>query len=88
MRVNKVEISKVLNKPPVAMKKALNNKKERKKKPRLKKVVNNIPPISAIYKTIYIDERFVNLIAISFKNMLPIQFFELCISTEYLKMIT
>lgn len=47
----------------MAMKKVL------KKKLSLKKVINNMPPIFAIYKAIYIDKYFAILIIISFKNI-------------------
>lgn len=46
MRVNEVEISGVPDEP--AVKKTLKNKRE-KKKPSLKKVVNDVPPVSATY---------------------------------------
>ena len=57
----------------MAMKKVL------KKKLSLKKVINNMPPIFAIYKAIYIDKYFAILIIISFKNISLVQFFELYI---------
>lgn len=77
MYVNEVEISGVPNKPPAVVKKALKDKKERKKKLSLKKVMNNLPPIFAKYKAIYIDKRYANLTVISSKNMLLLQFFYL-----------
>lgn len=88
MCVNKIKISKILDEPLVAVKKALKDKKERKKYLGLKKVRNNIPPISPIYKTISIDECFANFIAIGSKNMSSLQFFESYISAEYFKKIT
>lgn len=38
---------------------------------------NFLPPIFAKYKAVYIDERSANLIVISSKNMLLLQFFNL-----------
>lgn len=71
----------------MAAKKVLKDKKEKKKKPSLKIVLNNVPPVFAIYKTVYIDQRFTNLIVIGFKNMSPLQFFKLYISAQHLKLI-
>lgn len=60
MRVNEVEISGVLDEPPAAVKKALKDKKERKKKPSLKEVVNDVSPVSATYEAVHVDERYCN----------------------------
>ena len=45
MHINKEKISKVLDKLPIAVKKALKDKKKRKKKLNLKEIVNNLPII-------------------------------------------
>lgn len=87
MRVNEVEISKVPDEPPAAVKKALKDKRERKKKPSLKEVVNDVPPVSATYKAVHVDERSASLTVIGSKNMSPLQFFELYISAQHLEMI-
>lgn len=46
MHINEVEISEVPDGLLVAMKKVLKDKKKWKKKPSLKKIVNNLPHIS------------------------------------------
>ena len=48
----------------------LRNKKKIKIKINLKEVINNILPIFAIYKIVYIDKQFINLIVNNFKNIL------------------
>lgn len=82
MRVNEVEISEVPNEPSAAVKKVLKDKRKRKKKPSLKKVVNNISPISATYEAVHVDECFASLTVIKSENMSPLQFFELYISAQ------
>lgn len=69
MCVNKVEILEVPDKPWAAVEKVLKDTKEKKKKPSLKKVVNNMPFIFTTYKAVHINERSISPIIISFKNM-------------------
>lgn len=71
----------------MVVKKTLKDKKERKKKPSLKKFVNNVPPIFATYKAVYIDKYSISLTIIGSKNILLLQFFELYISAQHLEMI-
>lgn len=55
----------------------MKDKKEKKKKFSLDEVVKDVRPVSAIYETVNIDERFASLTVIGSKIMLPLQFFEL-----------
>lgn len=69
MRVSEIEISKIPNKLSTTIKKALKDKRGKKKKPSLKEVVNNVSLVFAIYKAIHVDKHFGNLTIIGFKNM-------------------
>lgn len=48
-----------------------------KKRPSLKEVVNEVPPVSASYEAVHVDERSAILTVIGSENMPPLQFFEL-----------
>lgn len=78
MRVNEVEISGVPDEPP-AVKKTLKNKRE-KKKPSLKKVVNDVPPVSATYEAVYVNKCSASLTITVSENMSPLQFFTLLLN--------
>lgn len=54
---------------PNGNKKSIKEWKKKEKKPSLKKVINNMPLIFAIYKTVHIDKYFANFIIIKFKNI-------------------
>lgn len=71
------------------VKKVLKDKKKKKNKLSLKKVVNNMPSVFVIYEAVYIDEYSTSFTIISFKKYISsLHFFELYISTQYFKLIT
>lgn len=72
MHIKKMEIYQVLDAPQRAIKKVLKNEKERKQKRSLKKVMSNMPSISKINETIYMNKRFTSLIIIGSKNISPL----------------
>lgn len=80
MRVNEVKILEVPDEPQATVKKALKDKREKKKNPSLKEVVNDVIPVFAIYEAIHVAERSANLTLIKSENMSSFQFFELYIS--------
>lgn len=65
MSISEVKISKVPDNLLAMVKKALKDKKKKKKKPSLKKVINNVLPISAIYEAVHVDECSASLTVIS-----------------------
>lgn len=87
MCVNEVEISGVPDEPSPAVQKMLKEKKRGRKKPSLKKVVEDVPPDSAILRAVHIEERNASLPLSGSKNMSPFQFFELYISSQHLDTI-
>ena len=80
MRVNEFEISGVPDESPPAVQKTLKEKKGRKK-PSLKEMVDDVPPIST---TVYIKERDTSFSLSSSKNMSSFQFLKLYISSQHL----
>ena len=85
MRQNKVEILGVLNELSPQMKKNL--KKEKKKKPNIKKIMRNILLISFLYQAMHIDPRMLIIQLDNVKQMSFFDLFSLYITLLYLELI-
>lgn len=87
MRVNEVEILGVPDDHLPAVQKTLKEKKGGRKKFTLKEVVDDVPPVFAIYQAVHIKERNASLSLSNSENMSLFQFFELYISSQHFDII-
>lgn len=79
--------ARVPDEPPPMVQNNVEENKKGKKKPSLKEVADDVPPVSTTYEVVHIDERSTSLFLSGSDNMSPFRFFELYFSSQHLDII-